>query len=212
MDYKPSDFFIGVIDFFGILVPGAVFLYLEGTSLAEPFGPLWPPEDQVVRWIVFILGSYVFGQFLLGLGVPLNRLLGVVQPEKRDGVYHAVKEALNQEVQPAIAHRKEAFYRAYAYVRLHSPAALTEIERQTADYKLFRSLTLVFALDLLFVILFGAPNPWRWIASAVLFGLAAERYLFLLGWTYRITFEYYALVKHDEAKGKKNQQAPAGDL
>jgi hypothetical protein len=88
-----------------------------------------------------------------------------------------------------------AFYAAYAFVRLKSPDALSEIDRQMADYKLFRGLTIVFALDLLFTLTRGGVEWSRLLFAAVLLVAAAARYQFLLGWTYKITFEYYALLK-----------------
>jgi hypothetical protein len=68
-----------------------------------------------------------------------------------------------------------------------------------ADYKLFRSLTLVFALDLVLLLLFRGIAPWpRLLFSLTLFLLAAWRFIFLLGWTYRTTFEYYALLERSD--------------
>jgi hypothetical protein len=145
MAYKPSDFFIGVIDFFGILVPGAVLLFLHGESLVQFLG--WPVDrDQTIQWVAFLLGSYVLGHFLLGIGVPLNRLLRFWRPENKNEFYKGVKKKIH--LPPGVAKtRTNAFYWAYSFVRLGNPSALSEIERQMADYKLFRSLTLVFALQ-----------------------------------------------------------------
>ncbi len=189
---KPGDFYLGVIDFFGILIPGAVLLYLYGDWFAV-FLPPWSEEEQPALWVVFAVASYVVGQFLLGLGVPLNRLLGLVRPARKDRFYLAVRNAIDMP-EGVETTRTNVFYRAYACVRLESPSALAEIERQMADYKLFRSLTVVFGLYLVFV-------PWEvadWaqrLFFGALFVIAAWRFLFLLGWTYRITFEYYALAK-----------------
>src|SRR5260370_550536 len=62
MDYKPGDFFIGVIDFFGILLPGAVLLFLRGQWLSQILG-----LNQTM-WVVFFFASYVLGHFLVGAG------------------------------------------------------------------------------------------------------------------------------------------------
>jgi hypothetical protein len=228
MAYKPGDFFIGVIDFFGILVPGAVLVSLHGEFV--PYLPSFPIDDhETERWIAFALASYVVGHFLLGLGVPLNNLLSLRYPSEQDRFYNEVKSKIPLPKKPdALAKngctetlvcaytsacsgvkklgdvlgfggdadnaRREAFYRAYAFVRLNSASALAEIERQMADYKLFRSLTLVFVLDLILVWCHGVPHWSRLALSMVLFVLAGHRFLFLLNWTYRITFEYFALM------------------
>lgn len=197
MNYRPGDLYIGVIDFFGILVPGAVLLFLHGESLAQPLGlPLNP--EQAPALMAFFVGAYVFGHFLLGIGVPLNRLLQIYRPERRDIFYKAIKNKVDLP-DNALMKRSDIFYRTYAFVRTQSPAALSEIERQMADYKLFRSLTIVFGLDLILMVLFGDHNSPRFMLSGALLIVAAWRFLFLLHWTYRITFEYYALLRSSQS-------------
>lgn len=192
MTYKPSDLYIGVIDFFGILMPGAVLLFLHGESLAKPLGLSLNPE-QAPTLIAFFVGAYVFGHFLLGLGVPLNKLLRMYQPEKKDIFYRAIKDTVDLPEKTRMK-RSDIFYRTYAFVRTQSPAALSEIERQMADYKLFRSLTIVFGLDLILMLIFGDHDHSRFLLSGTLLIIAAWRFLFLLHWTYRITFEFYAIL------------------
>ncbi len=63
-----------------------------------------------------------------------------------------------------------------------------------ADYKLFRSLALVFALDVA-VNWWAHASDWRLSLTNFFLVLAVVRYCFLLSWTYRITFDYYALLK-----------------
>ena len=121
MNAKPGDFYIGVIDFFGILVPGAVLLYLYGEWFAALFAPS-SDEQQPALWVVFAVASYVVGQFLLGLGVPLNHLLGVFLPASKDSFYKAIKNRIDLP-ESAAKTRTNAFYRAYACVRLESPSA-----------------------------------------------------------------------------------------
>ena len=79
-------------------------------------------------------------------------------------------------------------------MHIKNPSALVEIERRMADFKLFRSLTLVFALDFLLERFLGVPHLPRLVFSGIVSLLAAWRFLFLLDWTYRITFEYFDLL------------------
>ena len=82
MDQKPNDFFIGVINFFAVLLPGAVLVlfaiepargylsshsYLLG-STREMF------KGEVPRWIAFLVASYTLGHFVFMLGSPLDAL------------------------------------------------------------------------------------------------------------------------------------------
>lgn len=211
MDYKPGDFFIGVIDLFGILVPGAVFLFLRGSWLGNALGLHVDPHEKWF-WAIFLLGAYLLGHFFLGLGVPFNRL-GKVLTFGSDAYYNYVKDkiTLPSETQrnhrvhsiwrrlfrPLEDKRAAAFYQAYAFVRLKSSPAVAEIERQMADYKLFRSLMLVFAVDLGLWLVHTPGGSASLVLEVLMCILAGLRFLFLLNWTYRITFEYYALLKAD---------------
>src|SRR5260370_738238 len=88
MDYKPGDFFIGVIDFFGILLPGAVLLFLRGQWLSQILG-----LNQTM-WVVFFFASYVLGHFLVGAGGYFSRLHRFYLPEHKDDYYKEVKGAI----------------------------------------------------------------------------------------------------------------------
>ncbi len=79
-------------------------------------------------------------------------------------------------------------------LRIKSQPAVAEIDRQVADYKLFRSLTALFFFDIVFVCTIGAFNYRRLLISFALMVLAGARYLFLLNWTQQLTFEYYTLI------------------
>ena len=56
MSYKPGDFFLGDIGFFGILVPGAILMYLHGDRLLAWLGEQPILDSQVGRWISFLIG------------------------------------------------------------------------------------------------------------------------------------------------------------
>lgn len=198
MNYKPGDLFIGVIDFFGILVPGAVLLFLHGELLAKALGLSLDPKEALFL-VAFFVGAYVLGHILLGLGVVLNKLLRVYHPERKDVFYQEIKDSIDLPKASGEDKRTSSFYRAYAFVRLNNAAALSEIERQMADYKLFRSLTIVFGLDFLLTVVLGDLGSLRPLLSGMFLIIAASRYLFLLDWTYRITFEFYALLRDSQS-------------
>lgn len=204
-DYKPGDFFVGVIDFFGIMVPGAVLLYLRGEYLLAWIGRQPPASgEHIVYWTQLLVGSYLLGQILLGAGVPLNGWANIFWPEKKDAYYHEVKHKI--KLPTAIRTRENSFYRAFSFVRLNSERALAEIERQVAEYKLFRSLSLVFLFDLLLVLTSGSDRR-RVLISSALFIIAGARFLFLLNWARRITFEFYALLMKEEESGTNAKKA-----
>jgi hypothetical protein len=68
MSFKPQDFFIGVTDFFSVLLPGALLTYvLLGILQDDIFGPeklLDASENVVSQWIVFLVISYIVGNIV----------------------------------------------------------------------------------------------------------------------------------------------------
>lgn len=69
MSFEPQKFYLGVVDFFGVIVPGAIltFLvkdtlgkYLLGFHYSELVGP--------VGWVAFIGVSYLLGHFVFLIG------------------------------------------------------------------------------------------------------------------------------------------------
>jgi hypothetical protein len=193
MSEKPGDFFLGVIDFFGVLVPGVVLLILQGSTLLQLAAISIPQAQNWWDWVPALVAAYVAGQFLLGLGVPLNRLASIVFPESKDRFFQAVRDDV--PLPPDVARiRSNVFNAAFSFVRLASPSALAEVERQAAEYKLFRSLTLVFVLDGLLVALQGSYSPRRLVIDAILTVGAGARFLFLLVWTQRLAFEFFILL------------------
>jgi hypothetical protein len=191
MGYKPADFFIGIIDFFGVLVPGAVLLFLQRPYFRK-LVDLQPCQNPAIEWVAFLVGSFVLGQLVFGIGIKLNELLPFYEPEAKDNFYKEVKDKIH--LPAGEQSRESAFYQAFSFIRINSAAALAEVERQSAEYKLFRSLTVVFILDTLLA-LFSCCHDWsKWAFPLVLSAVALYRFLFLLSWTYRITFEFYELL------------------
>ncbi len=189
MEYKPNDLFITVIDFFGILVPGSVLLLLRGDFLVQHLGLTCRPDDKVFYWVAFFVGSLLLGHFLTGTSVLLlNRAFGWSMGDL---------ELYYKEVEPLIAlpvpkNRKAAFHRAASYIRLNSPAGASELDRQVAEYKLFRALTVAFLVDFLFAL--AQLNLGHMAVSLALILLSGYRFASLVAWTQQMTFEYYVLL------------------
>jgi hypothetical protein len=70
MSTKPADFFIGVIDFFAIILPGALLAYLALVALRQNHPPLvdLPRENTAPGWVAFALSSYLLGHFASLIG------------------------------------------------------------------------------------------------------------------------------------------------
>src|SRR3954463_14105508 len=112
MSYKLSDFFVGINEFFGILVPGAIFLFLQRQVLLSLFA-CELGADAKILWVAFFLGSYIAGHFILAFGVPINRLLSIL-PSRW---FSAENDAFYQEAESYVdlpdgeETRSDAFHR-----------------------------------------------------------------------------------------------------
>ena len=75
MSLEPQKFFIGVIDFFSILLPGVLLAFLA-RGWAEPIlaGVSNRPPRGTEGWIVFLVASYLLGHLAFLLGSQVDRL------------------------------------------------------------------------------------------------------------------------------------------
>lgn len=79
MKFDPKNFFIGLIDFFSIILPGALLTYLlKGWAGPEVLGHAYFHLEGTEAWMVFLFASYLLGHliFLVGsyLDVPYDAL------------------------------------------------------------------------------------------------------------------------------------------
>src|SRR3954468_18238255 len=72
---KPSEFYVGVLDVFAILLPGAI-----ATAILAPrigplvFGPLIAaPSGEPGKWAAFLICSYFLGHLIFLLGSYVDR-------------------------------------------------------------------------------------------------------------------------------------------
>src|SRR5215467_14803282 len=118
---KPSDFFIGVVDFFAILLPGAAFVYLFRPFLIDDVPIGWLPTTSTQSWVLFLVLAYIVGHLLHALG---SQLLNdyVYQkfylPKMRP--YHARAAKLVDD--SSLANDKDAVKTLLARVRLETKA------------------------------------------------------------------------------------------
>jgi 8-oxo-dGTP pyrophosphatase MutT (NUDIX family) len=73
MSIEPQKFFIGLIDFFSVLLPGALLTFL----LKDEMGPYllgssYSDLEATGGWIAFLFSSYLLGQFLFLIGSLLD--------------------------------------------------------------------------------------------------------------------------------------------
>jgi hypothetical protein len=151
--FNPASLYVGVVELFAILLPGAILTFLLYES---PFFPTlfkldelkrpFLPSNPAIRSVGFALVSYVAGHFLAALGY------FVMNPLFED--YYAsplakhlrtlttrAKGTLDGIVKLESDRHDEQFRWTIAYVSLYSPQASTHLDRLEADCKFFRNLT-----------------------------------------------------------------------
>lgn len=73
MNFEPQKFFIGLMDFFAILLPGALLTYLfmddvGPAALGERYHKLISAESCTEAWAAFLFASYLSGHLIFLLG------------------------------------------------------------------------------------------------------------------------------------------------
>lgn len=149
---KPSEFYVGVLDFFAVLLPGAI-----ATAVLAPrfgsllLGPLLAePTGEAARWLAFLVCSYFLGHmiFLVGSYVdPLYNLLRVrFHPYGNESAYQCATRIRDSLVSTDERKALNTFQWARSVLVSVSPAAVEDVHRLEADSKFFRSLLVVCIL------------------------------------------------------------------
>jgi hypothetical protein len=155
---KLGDFFIGVIDFFAILVPG-VLAAITATFVVS--GKM-PEKPEPLYFVELLVAGFILGHVLHGIGSFLDPFLYDRLFKPSDAADRAILpfpqwkyvRANDELYQLALAEFKHAnvkmksppggmYQWARVWLRLHSPEATTELDRLEADSKLFRSLAIL---------------------------------------------------------------------
>jgi mannose-6-phosphate isomerase-like protein (cupin superfamily) len=81
MKFDPQSFFIGVIDFFSVLLPGALVAYLARDELGPilGLGAKFPQYGEAERWAVFLFASYLLGHFIFLVGAKLDDIYDAIR-------------------------------------------------------------------------------------------------------------------------------------
>jgi hypothetical protein len=185
---KPGDFLLGVLDFFGILLPGSlatwlVTQYIPPKTLREALsfglGDGTANPDPLLLGAAFVLSSYLLGHFVFMAGakldLPYDRWRKRAKPKNRDMAFREA-EKVQTKLTPGLAGGDFTTLKwAKAYVQVKAPAARVEIDRLEADSKFFRSLVVVWALAAAHFLL-REQSPVAGVVALALTGLSYLRF------------------------------------
>jgi hypothetical protein len=207
MNVKPSDYFLSLIEFFGILLPGALLCYLFLPEANYIFGAL---RIQIVEdyqgWIVFIVASYLVGHYIDYFGrtikLSYNRFLFSFEKlrtyhRRRDiGELHSyVSRQMHRAfgASEMVAYYIPTLAWATSFVRQKSPLTAMEIERLQASSGFFVNFSVVL---LLVSVKWGVIGSF--LASAVTVGISIFSFFVFRHLTteiLRYTYTYYIVLE-----------------
>ena len=149
---KPSELFVGILDFFAILLPGAIL-----AAIASPFlsgfvlGPLIPaPVSDAAIWATFLTTAYFLGHFAFFVGSYIDPLYDMLRKKKNPygnaSAHHSATLVRNEILAEHERQPLNTFQWSRSVLLAVCPAAADDVHRLEADSKFFRSVLVVCAV------------------------------------------------------------------
>jgi len=146
---KPSEFFVGVIDFFAILLPGAIATAILAPVLGPAIvGRLFAaPTTEVGAWAMFLTSAYLLGHLIFLVGSYIDPFYNVLRkrlnPYGNESAFQAAARIRDAMVDPSEAGALNPFQWSRSVLIASCPAAAEDVHRLEADSKFFRSIMVV---------------------------------------------------------------------
>jgi len=159
---KPNEFFVGVLDFFAILLPGAIATAILAPKVGKFIvGPLIEvPTDSSAKWAIFLVSAYFLGHLIFLMGSYIDRLYNFLRewlnPYGNESAYQCATRIRNLLVDDEEKTALNTFQWSRSVLIAKCPVAAEDVHRLEADSKFFRSLLIVFSLVAIAYFLDGA--------------------------------------------------------
>jgi hypothetical protein len=150
---KPSEFFVGVIDFFAILLPGAIATAILAPHLGPfIFGPLLAgPTTEAGGWATFLTSAYFLGHLIFLIGSYIDPIYNVLRqqlnPYDNESAFQGASRIRDALVEADEAKALNTFQWSRSVLIAVCPAAAEDVHRLEADSKFFRSVLVVCVLS-----------------------------------------------------------------
>jgi hypothetical protein len=193
---KPDDFFVGVLDFFSVLLPGVVVVAAAHVVIAESDPTLAFTLQRYAGtsgtaswWIALAIASYLAGHLVFLLAATLDTSLFdplrvTWVPPFRDDPYEAAKEA--QEAALGDEPRASNVYQwARLTLQLDAPTSYADVLRHEADSKFFRSFVVVLYALVGAALVAGRPRGAWWSPATVSLALGLVPLVGMWAWDER---------------------------
>jgi len=177
---KPSEFFVGVLDLFAILLPGAV-----ATALLKKAAESWDfaslvalPAGEAAEWATFLLVAYALGHLIFQVGSLLEdqyeKLRNPWDAGDDRNPYRAAEALRDGLLTEGERKAIKTFQWARSTLLIQCPAAAQDVHRLEADSKFFRSLFVVGVIATLFLL--SPEHAAGGLVTALLSGLCFYLY------------------------------------
>jgi hypothetical protein len=150
---KPSDLFVGVLDFFAILLPGAIATAILAPRVAPLIvGSLIQlPADAPGTWAIFLTCAYFLGHLIFQAGSFIDQLADQLRahrkPADNENAYQCATRIKNALLVGDEQQAIKTFQWARSVLLVSCPTAAADVHRLEADSKFFRSLLVVCAFS-----------------------------------------------------------------
>lgn len=177
---KPSDFFVGILDFFAILLPGAIVTAILAPRLEHlVVGPLVKlPAGDAAGWAAFLACAFFLGHlmFLIGSYIdPLySRLRERRSPYGNTSAYACTTQIRDRLIDPGERVALNTFQWSRSVLIASAPSAAEDVHRLEADSKFFRSMMIVCVLAA--IVLLGEGHTLQGVAALILVPPCFARY------------------------------------
>lgn len=145
---KPNEFYIGALDFFAILMPGAIV-----TAILSPFYSdliFIPLSTEASKWTAFLISAYFVGHLVYLLGSYIDRFYNLIRermnPYGNESAYQCATRIRDLLVDESERKALNTFQWSRSVLVSTCSAAAEDVHRLEADSKFFRSLLVVCAM------------------------------------------------------------------
>lgn len=146
---KPSDYFVGMIDFFSVFLPGGMFTFVAYSKYKPFFLDVVPLEGSQV-WLGFLFFSYLLGHIIYMIGSNLDQLYEkrrkILKPYVNELAFLRATDIKHQSLSGNESNSVNTFQWSTSVLTTLYPEAMNEINRLVADQKFFRSLVVAIPL------------------------------------------------------------------
>ncbi len=179
---KPSDIYVSVLDFFAIILPGAIAtaILLPHIDRFLPRIPVLIPVGETAQWIIFLVSSYFVGHLVFLLGSRIDPLFHLWREKCRRDIrkpgtpYACANEIRKSMLTSAEQSAVNTLQWARSVLLAKFASAAADVHRLEADSKFFRSLVILCAA--ISLILIAERRAFEGLGFAVLSVACTLRY------------------------------------